>query len=349
MLTRRSVLGGVGGGAAFTLLADSADAAPAVGRTLAGGLVVPWGLAFLPTGDGLVTTRESGQVFRVSKRGGRTLIGTIPCDGSVTGEGGLLGVALSPTFPQDRLAYFYRTFEGVNQVVRASYASGMLGPLTVLLDDIPAGSIHNGGRIKFGPDGKLYVATGDAGVGSRAQDQGSLAGKILRLDPDGSAAADNPFGDHVWTLGHRNVQGLAWDRTGRMFASEFGQGDRDELNRIVKGHNYGWPVVEGGDGPGGRFHDPYVSWSPTATCSPSGLTIARGRAWVAALRGRSLYAVNLVGSRAKRKTRYFHDRLGRIRTVERAPDGSLWVMTSNRDGRGTPRRGDDKIVRIVLG
>lgn len=319
MISRRTVLGGVAAGSGFTLLPHRADAAPAVGRTLATGLVIPWGLAFLPNGDGLVTTREAGEVIRVSKKGGSTLIGTIPCDGSDPGEGGLLGVALSPTFEQDRLAYFYRTYDGVNQVIRMTYVAGALADLTVLLDGIPAGRIHNGGRIKFGPDGKLYVATGESGDQPLAQDLDSMGGKILRINPDGSSPGGNPFGGglnraRVWTLGHRNVQGLAWDGRGRMFATEFGAQDRDELNRIVKGHNYGWPVVEGGDGPNGPFHDPFVMWSPTRTCSHSGLTVARKRAWVAALRGESLYSVELSGRRARRKKRYFHERLGRIRT-----------------------------------
>ena len=347
MISRRAVVGGVAGGAAFTLLADRADAAPAIGRTLTTGLVIPWGLAFLPGGDALVTTRETGQVHRVRRTGGRALVGTIACDGSAEGEGGLLGVALSPTFRTDRLAYFYRTSGGVNQVVRMAYTGGGLSGLTVLLDDIPAATRHNGGRIEFGPDGHLYVSTGDALVGSRAQDTGSLAGKILRLTPDGGVPADNPFGNEVWTLGHRNVQGLAWDDRGRMFATEFGAHDRDELNHIVRGHNYGWPEVEGGDGPGGEYHDPYVSWSPTRTCSPSGLAVARRRAWVASLRGQCLYSVHLFGELARHKTRYFHERLGRIRTVVRAPDGSLWVTTSNR-GTSSAGPGDDKVVRIVF-
>jgi glucose/arabinose dehydrogenase len=246
--------------------------------------------------------------------------------------------------------YAYVSTATDNRVVRFTYDGRRLGAVDPVLTGIPNGFIHDGGRLLFADDGTLLVSTGETGKPPLAQDPASLAGKVLRITVDGGPAPGNPDpGSPVWTLGHRNVQGLAWDRKGRMFASEFGQGDRDELNRIVKGHNYGWPVVEGGDGPGGRFHDPYVSWAPTAICSPSGLAVARDRAWVAALRGRSLYAVNLFGPRVKRKTRYFHDRLGRIRTVERAPDGSLWVMTSNRDGRGTPRSGDDKIVRIVLG
>lgn len=347
MITRRTLLGGAATATAFTLLSDSADAAPAIARTLASGLVVPWGLAFLPSGDALVTARESGAVFRVRRRGGKVRIGEIPSAGGARGEGGLLGVAVSPTFGTDRFVYFYATTASDNRIVRARYVGGGLTDLSPVLTGIPAATSHNGGRLKFGPDGKLYAGTGDAQVARLAQDETSLAGKILRIDADGSVPEDNPFGNPVWSLGHRNVQGLAWDRRGRMLATEFGEHDRDELNVIRKGHNYGWPEVEGGDGPG-PFHDPFVMWRPTSTCSPSGLTTRGGRAWVAALRGEALYAVRLFGPRARRRARYFHGRLGRIRTVELAPDGSLWVMTSNRDGRGSPRRGDDKVVRIVF-
>ena len=344
MFSRRAVLGGAAAGGSFALLSTSAArGAPQIGRTLAGGLVIPWGLAFLPDGDALVTTRESGEVFRVSRLGGKTLVGSIPCAGALEGEGGLLGVALSPTFGTDRLAYFYRTFSGENQVVRAQYDAGALSDLTVLLDGIAAGRIHNGGRLAFGPDGKLYVTTGETGEGARAQDKQDLAGKILRINADGTVPGDNPFGNEVWTWGHRNVQGIAWDRRGRMWATELGQSTRDELNRIVKGHNYGWPDVEGGDGPG-PFHDPFVTWSPTSTCSPSGLAVTRDRAWVAALNGDCLWSVELFGSNRRRKRRHFHNVLGRLRAVETAPDGSLWVTTSN----DSSAPGTDKVVRIVL-
>lgn len=348
MISRRAVVAGAAGGAALTALAGRADAAPVVSRTLAKGLVTPWGLAFLPNGDAVVTSRETGEVHRVRKGGGRSRIGTIECDGAADGEGGLLGVALSPTFADDRRAYFYRTFGGVNQVVSLDYRRGALSDLQVVLDGIPSARVHNGGGLGFGPDGHLYVSTGDAMVGPDAQSQTSLAGKILRITASGAVPDDNPFGNEVWTLGHRNVQGLAWDTTGRMFATEYGAHERDELNEIVAGDNYGWPVVEGGDGPGGDYHDPFVMWSPTRTCSPSGLTVARRRAWVASLRGECLYAVRLSGPDAGRKSRHFRGRFGRVRNVEAAPDGSLWLATSNTDQNGTPGRGDDRIVRIVF-
>ena len=346
MLTRRAVIGGAAGGAAFTLLAGRADAAPAIGRTLATRLNIPWDLAFLPNGDALVTERETGHVHRVSKAGGRRLVGTVTeTDTTSTQEGGLLGVTLSPGFAQDRRVYFYVTTATDNRVVVAEYANGVLGARTPILTGIPASRIHNGGRIRFGPDRMLYVTTGDAEDRPGSQDSQTLGGKILRIGADGSVPEDNPFGNEVWTLGHRNVQGLAWDGGGRMFATELGQATRDELNVIVKGHNYGWPVVEGGDG-SGDFHDPFVTWQPTSSCSPSGLAVARNRAWVGALAGRALWSVQLVGPRARRKTRYFHQRLGRLRAVEAAPDGSLWVTTSNRTSSAGPT--DDRVVRIAF-
>jgi glucose/arabinose dehydrogenase len=346
-LTRRSLLAGSAATAAgFTLLSDRADAAPAVGATLAKGLVVPWGLAFLPNGDALVTERTSGRVQRVSKAGGRRQVGVVP-GVRADGEGGLLGVAVSPGFRRNRHVFFYLTTSSDNRVIRMTYRTdGTLGDRRTILSGIPANSNHDGGQLLFGASGRLFVSTGDAGDRTAAQDRSTYHGKILRIEADGSVPAGNPFGNRVWTLGHRNVQGLALDPRGGLWATEFGENERDELNRISVGDNYGWPVVEGGDGAGGRFHDPYVMWSPTDTCSPSGLAIARGSAWVGALHGACLWRVDVNGAGARRKTRYFHDRLGRIRAVAAAPDGSLWVTTSNRDGRGNPRTGDDKVVRI---
>jgi glucose/arabinose dehydrogenase len=215
----------------------------------------------------------------------------------------------------------------------------------VLLAGIPSAAIHNGGRIAFGPDGMLYAGTGDAADGANAQDPASLGGKVLRLRPDGGVPDDNPFpGSPVWSLGHRNVQGLAWDAEGRLFATEFGQNRVDEVNLIERGGNYGWPEVEGTGG-GGRFRDPLVTW-PVSEASPSGAAIARGTIFIGALRGEALLRAALDGARARKRAPLLRGRHGRIRTVARAPDGSLWIATSNRDGRGSPRDGDDRIVRV---
>jgi glucose/arabinose dehydrogenase len=166
------------------------------------------------------------------------------------------------------------------------------------------------------------------------------------MTPSGGVPSGNPFGNLVWSYGHRNVQGLALDGRGRLWAAELGQSSQDELNRVVRGGNYGWPRTEGRDGPGG-FRDPFVTWSPSE-CSPSGVAVARGHAWVGALRGESLWAVRLDGPHRRRKVRFFRGRFGRIRTVQKAPDGSLWITTSNRDGRGDPAAADDRVIRIRL-
>ena len=344
-LDRRTLLASGAVGAAL-LAASPADAAPRVGKVLAKNLEVPWGVAFLPNGDALVSERISGRINRVRRTGGRRLVGTVAGVADNAGEGGLLGVAVSPTFARDRWVYAYFSGASDNRIVRMKYVDGKLGRQHLVLGGIPVSSIHNGGRLLFAPNGLLFATTGDAADGSRAQDRASLAGKILRLTPDGDVPAGNPFGNYTWTYGHRNPQGIAFDSRGGMWSAELGQNIRDELNRIRKGDNYGWPIVEGGDGPG-PFHDPFVTW-PTSECSPSGIAIARGRAWVGALRGESLYSVRLRGPNARHKVRYFHDTFGRIRTVQRAPDGSLWITTSNRDGRGTPAPDDDRVIRIKV-
>lgn len=345
MLDRRTLITAAAAGAALPLLTPGdALGAPVAGRVLARGLQIPWGLAFLPSGDALVGERVNGRVHRVSRRGGRTHIGTIPIDS--IGEAGLLGIAVSPTFRRDRFVYFYHSTRDDNRITRRRLVRGELGPPQVLLSGIPKASIHNGGRIAFGPGGNLFASTGDVANGSLAQDTGSLAGKILRINPDGSVPASNPFGNPVWSYGHRNVQGLAWDRRGRLWASELGQSDRDELNRIRRGRNYGWPAAEGRDD-NPAYTDPFVTWRPEF-CSPSGIAVARGRVWVGALRGECLWSVRLNGPNARKKVRHFAGDFGRIRTVQRAPDGSLWITTSNRDGRGDPHPNDDRVVRIRL-
>ncbi|WP_148573113.1 PQQ-dependent sugar dehydrogenase [Nocardioides caldifontis] len=336
MLDRRILLTTSAAGAATLVVPSPAEAAPRPGKVLARGLQIPWGLAFLPNGDALVTERE-GDVHRVRRRGGRRRIGSVATPGG--GEGGLLGAALHPAFKRNRWVYFYVTTANDNRVVRRRFVGGQLEGRQVVLGGIPKGQIHDGGRIAFGPDGLLYVATGDTGNGELAQRRGSLAGKILRMTPRGGVPSGNPFGTLVWSYGHRNVQGLDWDRRGRLWATELGQSTRDELNRIRPGRNYGWPDVEGGDG-SGPYADPFVTWSPTSSCSPSGLAIAKGHAWVGALAGESLYSVRLTGRNAGRKRRHLHGRFGRIRTVQQAPDGSLWITTSNGS--------NDKVIRIRL-
>ncbi|KRE94797.1 glucose sorbosone dehydrogenase [Nocardioides sp. Soil774] len=319
--------------------------APRAVDTLVDRLEVPWGVDFLPDGSGVVTERTSGRVLRVAADGTTSTLGVITA-AVPQGEAGLLGVAVSPDFEDDRTLFFYLTSSSDNRVVRAELDGSSLGPPTVVLDGIPAGFIHDGGRIAFGPDGYLYVTTGETGDPSLAQDPDSLAGKILRITTDGDPAPGNPDPDSpVWSLGHRNVQGLAWDDQGRLWASEFGDSTWDELNLIEKGGNYGWPEVEGSGG-APDYVDPQLVW-PVEEASPSGLAYADGRLWMAGLRGRRLWRIDVsADGRASHPTAWFTEDYGRLRTVATAPDGRLWVTTSNRDGRGEPTPEDDRIVVV---
>jgi glucose/arabinose dehydrogenase len=316
-------------------------------QTIAENLSVPWALAFLPTGDALVSERETGRILRVPAAGGTpTELKRIPdvATGD-TSEGGLLGIAVSPGYASDGLVYAYYTTRSDNRIVRFT-AGGAVQPV---LTGLRRGGIHNGGRIAFGPDGKLYAGVGETGDRGLAQDRAALNGKILRINPDGSVPADNPFpGSAVLTWGHRNVQGIAWDAAGRMWATEFGQDTFDEVNLIQPGRNYGWPNVEGvGDTAGGRYTNPLVTWH-TDDASPSGCAIVGDTLYVAALRGEAVWPVRLDGTTATAGQRLLHGVYGRIRAAAAAPDGRLWITTSNRDGRGSPKAGDDKIIAITV-
>ncbi len=316
-------------------------------RTVADGLAVPWGIDFLPDGSALVTERDSGRVLRVTGSGEITPVGTID-ETRAEGESGLLGLAVSPSYAENRQIYVYTSTDTDNRVLRMSYADGRLGPATAIVTGIPRGFIHDGGRLAFGPDGFLYISTGETGVPALAQQRDTTAGKILRVTEDGDPAPGNPDpGSSVWTWGHRNVQGLAFDDGGRLWASEFGQDTWDELNLIEKGRNYGWPEVEG-SGPDSRFQNPQVVWK-TSEASPSGLAFANDALWLASLRGERLWRISVDGRRATRPTDFFVGEFGRMRSVVAAPDGNLWVTTSNRDGRGDPQGGDDRILLVAPG
>jgi glucose/arabinose dehydrogenase len=321
--------------------------APALGRprVLAGGLEVPWAIAFLPGGDALVTERDSARLLRVTPGGRVAEVGTVPGVRS-GGEGGLMGVAVSPSYDRDRHIYLYFTATDDNRVVRFRYQDQITGAQPIVTG-IPKGTNHNGGRIAFGPDDLLYIATGEVYRTQLAQDRESLGGKILRVDADGSPARGNPFGNRVWSYGHRNVQGLAWDDQDRLFATEFGQNQFDEINRIERGRNYGWPEVEG-VGNNDRYTNPLLTWS-TEEASPSGMAYAGGSLWAAGLRGRRLWQVPIgADGEAGRPIAHLTEDYGRLRGVATAPDGSLWVTTSNRDGRGDAARDDDRILVISL-
>jgi glucose/arabinose dehydrogenase len=313
-------------------------------RTIVTGLEVPWGIAFLPDRSALIAERTTGRIVKVGPNGGRPrLVMRVP-GVAAEGEGGLLGIAVSPSYASDRLVYAYFTSASDNRIVRFRLG----GPLQPILTGLEKAPVHDGGRIAFGPDGMLYAGVGDAGNTANAQDLSKRNGKILRIGPDGSIPADNPFkGSPVWSYGHRNVQGLAWDGAGRLWATEFGQNSFDEVNLIRKGHDYGWPTVEGrGSTQGGRFVNPKVTW-PTSQSSPSGAAIVGSRLYVGALAGQRLWRIPLRATGTGRPAALLDGRYGRLRTVVRAPDGSLWISTSNRDGRGQPRSGDDRIIRLA--
>ena len=307
------------------------------------GLRLPWSMVFVGT-TALVSERDTGQILELDAAGQQRQVGRVP---GVTpgGEGGLLGLAIDE---QNRL-YAYSTGSEGNRIQRfeleGQAGTYSLGAVTTILDNLPSSSYHNGGRIAFGPDGMLYAAVGDTGDSTSSQDPTELSGKILRLTEDGAVPADNPYPDsYVYSLGHRNVQGLAWASDGTMFATEFGQDTWDELNIITAGANYGWPEIEGKGG-GREFVDPVQVWAP-ADASPSGLAIVNNTLFIANLRGEVLRAVPAAEPGAS--TDYLKGELGRLRAVAAAPDGTLWVMTNNTNGRMTPKAGDDRIVSVKL-
>ena len=323
---------------------------PGTVSVIATGLDVPWGLGFLPSGVALVSERATGRVLQIPAAGGtpEPLLTLPGVDTTGTAEGGLLGLAVSPSYARDQLIYAYLTTATDNRIVRFTLAGGT-SSVRPILTGLLRGTIHNGGRIAFGPDGKLYAGVGETGQRGLAQDTTSRNGKILRVNPDGSIPAGNPFpGSPIWSYGHRNVQGLAWDSAGRLWSAEFGQDRFDEVNLIQPGRNYGWPVVEGvGDTDGGRYTNPKVTW-PTDEASPSGAAIIGDTLYLGALQGKAVLRVSLDGTSATKEAPLVADRYGRIRTVAAAPDGALWFTTSNRDGRGDPRTGDDHIFRMQL-
>ncbi|WAM00400.1 PQQ-dependent sugar dehydrogenase [Streptomyces sp. Je 1-369] len=333
-----------------------ADAPPEKGsakvtRTLTTGLKSPWGLAPLPGGDLLVSSRDEGTITRIDgNTGKKTELGSVP-GVSPGGEGGLMGLALSPSYASDHFVYAYFTTESDNRIARMLYdekkpEGEQLGAPDTVFKGIPKGMIHNGGRITFGPDKMLYAGAGETGDTDLAQDKDSLGGKILRLTPDGEPAPDNPFGDSpVYSFGHRNVQGLAWDEEKRLWASEFGQDTWDELNEIKSGGNYGWPEVEGKEGEEG-FRDPVAQWK-TSEASPSGVAYAEGSVWMAGLRGERLWRVPVRGVTGDPEPQAFlKGEYGRLRTVVAAGGDKLWLVTNETDSRGTPEKGDDKILEV---
>jgi glucose/arabinose dehydrogenase len=311
-------------------------------------LTVPWEIAFLSDGDFLITERP-GTLKRIGKNSATYAIEGV----QHVGEGGLLGMALHPKFSDNHWLYLYLTTrttgEGLtNRVERYTYDGDKLTEKKTVIDRIPGASNHDGGRMGFGPDGKLYITTGDASQSELAQNTKSLAGKILRLNDDGSIPSDNPFGNAVWTYGHRNPQGLAWDDQGRLWATEHGssgiQSGLDELNLIEKGKNYGWPTIQGDQTKEG-MERPVIHSGASTTWAPAGLVFKDGALYFGGLRGEALYRTDFTEGTVRVKA-LFQNEFGRIRAVVVGPGDSLYISTSNTDGRGTVQPNDDKIIKL---
>jgi glucose/arabinose dehydrogenase len=329
-------------------------------ETVVTNLEVPWSFTFGPDGRLFVTERP-GRVRIVDLASGRSGLALTLDDVFAQGEAGLLGLALDPDFAQNRLVYLYysarmQTGGAVNRVVRYREAGSTLGERVVLLDNIPAAAIHDGGRLRFGPDGLLYMTAGDAANQALAQDLGSLAGKILRLNRDGSTPRTNPFSSPIYSYGHRNPQGIDWHpTTGDLWASEHGNIGNDEINVIDAGANFGWPTIQGNQSMAG-MRTPVSFYNPAI--APSGASFYRGQRFprfannlfVATLRGTHLRRLTIDVDSPRRiaaEERLLVDTFGRLREVVSGPDGLLYVATNNRDGRGAPASGDDRILRLV--
>lgn len=338
-----------------------------VATVAASGLDTPWDLAWGP--DGMIWFSErGGRISRLDPAtGAHTLAGSISV--SQTGEGGLMGIAFHPDFAREPWVYAMHTYGGMfrtnNRLVRMRWDGRTLGAVQPLLEGIPGAGIHDGSRIVVGPDRMLYVTTGDAGSADVAQDRAALGGKILRLTLDGKPAPDNPFGNATWSYGHRNPQGLVFHpTTGVLYETEHGPSDNDEVNIIRRGGNYGWPNVHGmcddDSGPERDFCrrnsviEPLAVWTPTVAITGADFYLSdRIRGWRGSLLATSLKAGTLFrftlspdGSRIVAQEELLKDRFGRLRDVLVAPNGDVYVATSNRDGRGSPGRDDDRIVRL---
>lgn len=315
------------------------------------GWSIPWDISWSPDGTfGLVTERDNFRVYRINKNGsGKTQVGTVPNSATTDGEGGLMGVAFSPTWngTSDQEVFFMHTSSDNNRIAKMSFNGTTLSSYSVVLNGIRKNRYHNGGRIRFGPDGFLYVATGDAQQSNLAQDRNSLNGKILRITKTGAAAPGNPFGTTIYSYGHRNPQGLAWDDAGRLWSSELGNSSVDELNLIESGKNYGWPTCEGNCSVAGMTN-PKRTWT-TAEASPSGLAYANGALFMAALRGQRMWRIVLNGTSVGSVTSHWNGTYGRLRAVAKVPgENAIWFGTTNADNNGGQPDGSDRFLRSNL-
>lgn len=307
-------------------------------------LEVPWAIDFLPDNQ-LLFTERSGKL-KVVENGKGKIVGEINVHDE--GESGLHGIAVDPDFESNSLIYVYYTTglsgdNSTNRVERYKLTEGRLSEPKVLIDNIPGARIHDGGRIKFGPDGFLYIATGDAAIPSLSQNTNSLAGKILRIDRDGNSHPGNPLGNAVYSYGHRNPQGITWDNDGQLYATEHGNSATDEFNKIEAGANYGWPTIRGSETRNGMM-SPIIQ-SGSNTWAPAGLAFTNNKFYFGGLRGNALFQVERINNQYM-LTEFFTGEFGRIREVVTGPDGMLYISTSNKDGRGIPSESDDRIIRV---
>ncbi|MFF5187954.1 PQQ-dependent sugar dehydrogenase [Streptomyces sp. NPDC000345] len=331
----------------------SDDSAPQTVATLSGELTEPWAISFLPDGaTALVTERHTSQVWRVARDGSKKAVGAVPdtvngTTGPGVGNGGLLGVAPSPTWngTTDQDVFFVHTAADETRVVRMRFDGTSLSDYAVVLGGIARGGDHNGGKIAFGPDGYLYVATGDGQTGARAQDRNSLNGKILRITRSGEAAPGNPFGNPVYSLGHRNPEGLVWDDRGRLWETEIGQDTWDELNLIEPGADYGWPVCEGSCAVEGMTNPQFV-WNPDRGGVPGQVAVNRDVLYVTSMLGQRLWRLPISGDGRSvgTPTEYYGGVYGRFRAIAKVPGASeLWLATDRRGDR------QDMILKVTVG
>ncbi|WP_431927598.1 PQQ-dependent sugar dehydrogenase [Nonomuraea jabiensis] len=320
--------------ASFTT--GSCGTVPQTPTSIAGGWDVPWDISWAPDGTyALVTERDTFKVFKITPSGTKTQVGTVPNVQTTGGEGGLMGLDFSPTWngTTDQEVFFMHTASEGNRVAKMNFNGTALSGYATVLQGIDKNRYHNGGRIRFGPDGYLYVTTGDAQQSSNAPDLDSLNGKILRITKTGAAAPGNPFGTRVYSYGHRNPQGLAWDSAGRLWESELGNSSRDELNLIQPGKNYGWPTCEGTCSTSGMTNPKYT-WS-VSEASPSGIAIVNNTVFMAALRGQRLWRIVLNGENVSTVNSYFNGTYGRLRAVEKVPGANaIWFGSTNSDNNG---------------
>jgi glucose/arabinose dehydrogenase len=324
--------------------------------TIANETDIPWGLAFLPNGHGIYTNRDAQTVIDLSPTGQKVNLGKVPGVSGTNGEGGLLGLELDPAFASNHWVYIYHTTSGDNRVIRVKLNGNKLDFSTsqVILKGLERNKFHDGGRLRFGPDGKLYIGVGDAeNPAGNPQNTSRLNGKILRINPDGSIPGDNPFHNAVWSFGHRNVEGLAFDSQGRLWEAELGNNGQDELNIIQRGGNYGWPACEGTISRSGKgcatpgFIKPIRTWG-VAEASPAGLAIVKNTLYMCALRGQRLWVMHIQGNGTSTPRAFFQSQFGRLRTVEPSPDGGLWVTTTSGDKDSIPNNSSDKILHVDL-